>query len=234
MQGNASSLWLAVGALAATNLLLAALLVARRREKQVRRKATRTPSSEALAAMLDTDLPPPLPHPIPEVLHNTCLAYLATSSADNPHLSLMRFSYCKSLRKAGGEVLVLSTQRATKKYATLKRNENVALLVHGFQADRTDTADAENYDSQRFSITLNGKVHEEEGALAERYREIHLSRNERFSQFIVGDDVAIVTVELTSARVCDVNDRVQHWSRASGRHDSWEDVNAPASGRVSR
>ena len=180
--------------------------------------------------MLDKPLPPPLPHPIPEVLDSTCLAYLATSSELSPHLSLMRFSFCKSLSKAGGEVVVMSTQRNTKKYEMLKRNENVALLVHGFQSDRD--SDGENYDRQRFSITLNGVVREEEGPLAEQYRAIHLSRNPKFSQFIVGADVAIITVELSSARVCDVNDRVRHWSRGDGspgraRESAWEEVTVP-------
>ena len=68
----------------------------------------------------------------------------------------------------------------------------------------------------RYSITLNGRVRVEEGELAERYRAIHLARNEGYAQFIVGDDIAIISVSLYRARVCDVNDRVSHYARDDG------------------
>ena len=63
--------------------------------------------------------------------------------------------------------------------------------------------------STRHSITLNGSVCEQKGELAEQYRAIHLRRNEAYRQFIVGEDIAILTVEITQARVCDVHDSVR-------------------------
>lgn len=88
--------------------------------------------------------------------------------------------------------------------------------------DFTTHTDAANDDyqplesRQKYSITLNGRVRVEEGSLAERYRAIHLKRNAAYAQFIVGEDIAIITCHLRRARVCDVNDRVTHFARDNG------------------
>ena len=81
----------------------------------------------------------------------------------------------------------------------------------------------------RFSITLNGRVRVEEGSLAERYRAIHLARNKAYSQFIVGPDIAIITVHLQRARVCDVNDRVAHFAKQSDGKSGWNEITQPSS-----
>ena len=148
----------------------------------------------------------------------------------------MRYTYAAGLEPEDplrSEVMIISTQRKTKKFEILTENENVALLVHDFQTHRDETITgapaASNPDYQpvgqrpKYSITLNGTVRVESGALAERYREVHLARNSAYRQFIVGADVAIVTVRLTRARVCDVNDHVQHYARDSSGQ-SWAEV----------
>ena len=190
-------------------LLVALLFLSRKRLHTYLTAATSsaTKHDHALGELLGRDYKPPLPHPIPQVLDEQCLCFLATTSELSPHLSLMRFSYCKSLEDPEGEVMIMSTQRNTKKYTILKENKNVALLVHGFESGRE--SDVENYNDtgkSRYSITLNGEVKEEQGELAEAYRAFHLQRNSEYSQFIVGDDIAVISVKLTSARVCDVND----------------------------
>ena len=173
---------------------------------------------KALSRLLGKDYAPPLPHPVSNLLERGCLCFLATATDISPHLSLMRFSYCKSLRCERDEVMILSTQRNTKKYDILKLNKNVALLVHDF-VSQDRAMDSSNYTASegggsRYSVTLNGTVEEEEGEVAERYRSIHLAQNSQYAQFIVGEDIAIITVTLTSARVCDVNDSVRHWNKA--------------------
>ena len=98
-------------------------------------------------------------------------------------------------------------------------------LVHDFATH----VDEVNHDYSsvggrpKYSITLNGRVRVEEGALAERYRKVHLAHNPAYSQFIVGEDIAIITVHLQRARVCDVNDRVHHFARQDGAK-RWADV----------
>ena len=119
--------------------------------------------------------------------------------------------------------MILSTQRQTKKYETLCANRNVALLIHDFASDVDH--DAENVKSggrARFSITLNGVVREEQGALAEQYRQLHLRQNAEYAQFIIGPDNAIITVEIMRCRVCDINDVVRHFTR--GEDQQWTET----------
>jgi len=185
--------------------------------------------SPSLGGYLGKDYVPPLPKPVADSLFRSRLCYLATSGDNDPHLSLMRFTYTAGLEEDGSEVMIISTQRKTKKYEVITRNKNVALLVHDF--DATANADANNYQQMngqtRYSITLNGLVKVQEGELAERYRAIHLAANGAYKQFIVGDDIAIITVDLKRARVCDVNDRVTHFQRSdscAADGSAWSEV----------
>tara|TARA_B110001452_G_C15195438_1_gene414953 strand:- start:723 stop:1454 length:732 start_codon:yes stop_codon:yes gene_type:complete len=228
MSGGSSKA-LVLGLCASNAALLVAVVLLSSPGKRLYAYLTSATSSaakhdKALGVLLGKDYKPPLPHPIPQVLDEQCLCFLATTSELSPHLSLMRFSYCKSLEDPDGEVMIMSTQRNTKKYTILKENKHVALLVHGFESGHEN--DGDNYDDakkSRYSITLNGEVKEEKGELAEAYRAFHLQRNAEYSQFIVGDDIAVVSVKLTSARVCDVNDMVRHFSRGPDS-PQWEEV----------
>lgn len=148
-----------------------------------------TVSAEALGGLLGSDYQPPLPQPVADALGRSRLCFLATAGASlEPHLSLMRFTYTQGLDPAepASEVLVISTQRKTKKFEILTENEKIALLVHDFQthsdAANEDYAPVDN--RPRYSITLNGTVRVEEGELAEKYRAVHLSRNAAYKQFI--------------------------------------------------
>ena len=73
---------------------------------------------------------PPFPPVIREMLAKSRLAYMSTVDGDSSHLSLMRFTYLKD--EIDGEVVILSTQRATKKYDMLLKQNGVALLIHDF------------------------------------------------------------------------------------------------------
>ena len=188
---------------------------------------------KSLGGYLGKDYVPPLPRPVAEALERSCLCYLATSGENHePHLSLMRFTYTAGLEEPLSEVLIISTQRKTKKFELITRNNQVALLVHDFNTSAD--ADATNYQQMdgrtRYSITLNGVVSVQEGELAERYRAIHLAANPSYTQFIVGDDIAIITVDLKRARVCDVNDRVTHFARGNSEVGAnvhaWSEVSA--------
>ena len=188
---------------------------------------------KSLGGYLGKDYVPPLPRPVAEALERSCLCYLATSGENHePHLSLMRFTYTAGLEEPLSEVLIISTQRKTKKFELITCNNQVALLVHDFNTSAD--ADATNYQQMdgrtRYSITLNGVVSVQEGELAERYRAIHLAANPAYTQFIVGDDIAIITVDLKRARVCDVNDRVTHFARGNSEVGAnvhaWSEVSA--------
>ena len=49
-------------------------------------------------------------------------------------------------------------------------------------------------------------------ATAERYRAEHLKNNSRYPQFIVGKDIAMLKVDVVSARICNINDEVIKWN----------------------
>jgi hypothetical protein len=59
---------------------------------------------EQLSALAGTAYVPPLPEPVVQVLSRCCLCFLATTSDDSPHLSLMRFSFSPALDDSGAEV----------------------------------------------------------------------------------------------------------------------------------
>ncbi len=52
--------------------------------------------------------------------------------------------------------------------------------------------------------------------LAEKYRSAHLNNNPDYPQFIVGKDIAILRVDVVSARICNINDEVLKWNVMSG------------------
>lgn len=150
-------------------------------------------------------LKPPFPQEVRHLFSKCRLAYLSTVDADagSSHLSLMRFTYLQDADD--GEVVIMSTNKKTKKFEMLQRQTGVALLVHDFLS-QSDTC------SGNFSITLNGTCRiVTDTAKMEHYRQAHLNHNPDYPQFIVGEDIAILCIDITSARICNVNDQVIHW-----------------------
>lgn len=47
-------------------------------------------------------------------------------------------------------------------------------------------------------------------------RAIHLKNNPDYSQFIAGDDIAVIKIAVEKARMCDINDRVSYWTAREG------------------
>ena len=164
-------------------------------------------------ASLGSKFKPPFPQAVRNLLSKCRLAYLSTVDTDaaSSHLSLMRFTYVHD--EEDGEIVVMSTNRKTKKFDMLRKQKGVALLVHDF---------AEEGKEGQYSITLNGDCRiVTDLSKEERYRRLHLEHNPDYPQFIVGDDIAILCVDVTSARICNIHDQVVKWditdSRASLR-----------------
>ncbi len=53
-------------------------------------------------------------------------------------------------------------------------------------------------------------------ALAEKYRAAHLKNNPDYPQFIVGNDIAMLRVDVAMARICNINDQVIKWNVSEG------------------
>ena len=148
---------------------------------------------------------PPFPQTLRDMLSKCRLAYLSTVETveKSSHLSLMRFTYLHD--ETDGEIIIMSTNRNTKKFEMLREQKGVALLVHDF--DKESPSDVAGR-----SITLNGKCRILSGTDEERYRAAHLAHNPDYPQFIVGKDVAVLCIDVVSARICDLNDKVVHWN----------------------
>jgi len=178
---------------------------------------------------------PPFPSILRDMLSKCRLAYLSTvdmitTEANvmlSSHLCLMRFTYLKDDQHGDGDVIIMSTNRKTKKYDILLRHKQVALLVHDFyqfdeeknstivqRSKQGDDGDNINMITSTCSITLNGECHIlfDEDEKCRRYREAHLRNNPDYPQFIIGEDIAILYLAVTSARICNVHDQVMKWS----------------------
>jgi hypothetical protein len=121
-----------------------------------------------MQSLLNVVLRPPLDARVASMLEATSLCYLSTFSFNSdgepsPHLSLMRFTYVR-----GEEVVLVSTNMRTKKFAQMCNSPAVAVLVHDF-ADPGRTAAggsggegtvaaAPKPHHGSLSITLNGTV----------------------------------------------------------------------------
>eukprot|EP00593_Proboscia_inermis_P015677 CAMPEP_0171301556 /NCGR_PEP_ID=MMETSP0816-20121228/10755_1 /TAXON_ID=420281 /ORGANISM="Proboscia inermis, Strain CCAP1064/1" /LENGTH=107 /DNA_ID=CAMNT_0011779235 /DNA_START=1 /DNA_END=324 /DNA_ORIENTATION=- len=96
----------------------------------------------------------------------------------------------------------MSTNRNTKKFELLVKQKGVALLVHDFGGSNGS-----------YSITLNGECEVlKDGEQTEKYRAAHLDHNPDYPQFIVGPDIAMLGIMVSSARICNINDQVTQWN----------------------
>jgi len=192
----------------------------RKRDEERRRAASRHRSSVYEEFRGKKYLRPPFPPAVKDMLTRCRLAYLSTVDVDqsSSHLSLMRYTYIPE-----EEVIVMSTNTKTKKFTMLEKQTGVALLVHDFAQFGDDddngggNSGAGGGEQQTYSITLNGMCHiVGTGPDAERYRAAHLKANPQYPQFIVGEDIAMLCVDVQQARICDIHDRVTKWNVNDG------------------
>lgn len=197
-------------AVAATAAAVAAGFVYYKRKQAQQRQDREDQASLTRIVRRGSHLKPPFPQVVRTMLSKCRLAYLSTvdSAEESSHLSLMRFTYLND--QDDGEVIILSTNRKTKKFDMLQKQRGVALLVHDFAQHSAG--------SGVYSITLNGNCRIVTNTTkAEHYRKAHLAHNPDYPQFIVGDDIAILCVDVTKARICDINDQVTKWDVAENK-----------------
>ena len=160
-----------------------------------RRSSVNSSAREELLSELDRDcdIVPPLPIPLMRLLSLSEVCQLATVRPDQtPHLCLMRFTYAEGL-------LILTTQRDTEKFGNLQANPHVAAIFH---------------DIKSVSVTVYGRLREEDDPeRAERLRALHAKKNPAYLQFIVGDGIAVMSVDITRVRICNIDDKVTNWEK---------------------
>ena len=141
----------------------------------------------------------------------------------------MRFTYLHD--EDDGEVVIMSTNRKTKKFNMLEKQKGVALLIHDFVPNNNDDDDDNNdgttkgsarSNNNMYSITLNGNCRIlRQNEKSEYYRQKHLQHNPEYPQFIVGEDIVMLCIDVSSARICDVQDQVIKWNVQDGIQKEW-------------
>jgi nitroimidazol reductase NimA-like FMN-containing flavoprotein (pyridoxamine 5'-phosphate oxidase superfamily) len=137
---------------------------------------------------------------IKSLLESQRFAVLATDDQEQPYLFLMAFVATSDLKK-----IVLVTERDTHKYAHLKSNRRVALLIDDRENKGTDTQEA-------VVITILGEAEEVAGNEGEGLRDLYLARHPYLEGFAKSPSCAIVRVRVRSYQVVRKFQEVVEWS----------------------
>lgn len=147
---------------------------------------------------------PPFPPALLSLLEHSSLAYLSTTDGASPHLSLMNFTF-----DADRGAIIMTTRKNTLKAKLLVTNPNVAMLVHDFPTRRGISS---SEFEQTYSVTLYGHAKfVEDEATSDELRALHSKRNPQSSAFISGPEIGVMTINITSASICDSSDKVTNW-----------------------
>jgi len=109
-------------------------------------------------------------------------AVLATRSGDSIHTTLVAFAASDDLK-----TLFVCTPRATRKFANLKQNPSVSLLVHNSSNMATDIR-------QSIAVTVSGTAEEVPADRLELARAVYLAKQPHMSGFATSPNTAIIEV----------------------------------------
>lgn len=130
-----------------------------------------------------------------ELLQGEKVCYLATCKDNEPYLSLMNFTFDEESQR-----VILSSRRNSKKFKNILNNREVSLLLHN---DNPGTA-LEDI----ISVTINGKAYEEKDDQKDYYQKLHATKHNDRHQFIIGDEIAILSVSIDKINTSDIHDQV--------------------------
>lgn len=114
------------------------------------------------------------------------LAVLSTDSDSRPYASLVAFAASSDLRR-----LYFATSRDTRKYANLRSNSRVALLVD----NRTNRID--DFTSA-VAVTVLGESRELNGAERADAERLYLGKHPHLKEFVSSPSCALVEVAVSS------------------------------------
>lgn len=112
------------------------------------------------------------------------LAVLATQSRKQPYGSLVAFIATDDLKK-----LLFATARATRKYANISRNPNVAMVVDNRSNQESDF-------QQSTAVTATGVVKEIEGPERKRFQKLYLTKHPYLKEFVSSPTCALLKMEV--------------------------------------
>ncbi len=138
-----------------------------------------------------------IPENLLTLLEKEKLCFLSTSHQDRPHVSLMNFTYLPEK-----ELIIFTSRADTTKMSYIQHNPYVALLFTHLSGDNRPPV----------SCTVYGKAHKEDPQQDSFYRQAHLRRHPGMEPFIIGEHIAVVTVQVQRATIATIQDKVSSWS----------------------
>ena len=133
------------------------------------------------------------------LLESQRFAVLATDDHGQPFASLMAFAATEDLRH-----MVILTERTTRKYANLRSNPRVALLIDDRENKGSDTEDS-------VVVTAIGEADEVDRDIGAPLLELFLARHPYLTAFAASPTCAIVRVKLSSYQLVSRFQQVVEW-----------------------
>ena len=112
------------------------------------------------------------------------LAVLATQNEGQPYTSLVAFTASENLKK-----LFFATTRATRKYANLKADSRVALLIDNRSNEATDFRWA-------MAVTATGTAEEIEGQERGAASKLYLAKHPHLEEFVSSPSCALLSISV--------------------------------------
>lgn len=134
-----------------------------------------------------------------ELFRSQRYAVMATSEHEQAFTSLMAFAAAEDLRQ-----LVVLTERATRKFANLKVNSRVALLIDDRENKSSDTQDS-------VAVTAIGEAEEVDAEAGALLRDLYLARHPYLAEFAASPSCAIVRVKVNSYLLVSRFQKVLEW-----------------------
>ncbi len=113
----------------------------------------------------------------------------------------------------------MTTRRDTKKFQAFLCNPKVAVLVHDFNTSRSSSecggdssSGSSSEETGTCSVTVYGDLTIVSGEKESIYRDHHMKCNPKYKTFIEGDNIAVVVIQPSYARICDIKDQVSIWT----------------------
>ena len=126
-------------------------------------------------------------------------AVLATDDQGQPFASLMAFAATEDLRQ-----IVILTERNRRKFANLKANRRVALLIDDRENKGSDTQDS-------VAVTAIGEAEEAGSGAGVALLDLFIARHPYLAAFAAAPSCAIVTVKISSYLLVSRFEQVLEW-----------------------
>jgi general stress protein 26 len=121
---------------------------------------------------------------IQNLLHSQRLAVLSTQMSGRPYSNLVAFAATENLKD-----IFFATTRSTRKYANLKMEPRVSLLIGNRNNEETDFGETS-------AVTVLGTAAEVLGPDREKYLQIYLKKHQYLEEFVSAPTCALIRVRV--------------------------------------